>query len=77
MAAVRPVFDLQRMNLMRPITSCRQTMSALTLRTASRSAGNMKRRLNVVKPLWMLIVSTFNENLHVCSAIFLRSMSLS
>src|SRR3990167_6888406 len=39
-----------------PSTSCRNTTSAETLRTASRSSWRMKRRLNRVKPLWVFTV---------------------
>ena len=41
-----------------PCTSCRNTTSAPTARTASRSSRRMKRRFSKVKPLWVLTVST-------------------
>lgn len=60
-----------------PITSCRQTISALTVLTASRSSGRIKRLLKAVKPLCVLIVSTLNEKFRVCWIIFFLSASLS
>src|SRR5690606_699473 len=39
-----------------PCTSCRNTRSVDNVRTASRSSGRMKRRLNGVKPLWVFTV---------------------
>src|SRR6185369_11878800 len=41
-----------------PSTSCMNTMSAPTLRTASRSSGRMNFRLKVVNPLCVLTVIT-------------------
>src|SRR3990167_9205094 len=45
-----------------PVTSCRNTTSAPTARTASRNSGRMNLRLKKVKPLRMLTVSTLKEN---------------
>ena len=44
-----------------PSTSCRNTTSAPTVRTASRSSGRMNLRLKAVKPLWVLTVMTLSE----------------
>src|SRR5450830_554286 len=45
-----------------PVTSCRNTTSAPTARTASRNSGRMNLRLKKVNPLWMLTVRTLKEN---------------
>ena len=44
-----------------PSTSCMNTISAPTLRTASRSSGRMNFRLKVVNPLWVLTVITVSD----------------
>src|SRR5688572_504688 len=46
-----------------PSTSCRNTTSAATLRTASRSSGSTKRRLSRLKPMWAFTVSTLNASM--------------
>ena len=43
-----------------PSTSCRNTTSAPTVRTASRSSGRMNLRLSAVKPLWVFTVMTLS-----------------
>src|SRR3546814_8689502 len=45
-----------------PSTSCRDTMSAASPRTASRSSCRTKRRLNELKPLCVLSVSSLNDS---------------
>lgn len=72
MGRIRPVFDVQRMYLM----SAHHLLQANNIRANAAHGvaqfGKIKRRLNAVKPLWVLIVSTFNENPAVGSAIILQ-----